>query len=98
MGPRASASFTGKPEVDDAGLEVVRRRRTRDELRAMLDRSGYAGEKLVLLHATEHIFFNPMGAVVAEMLGNAGMAVDDQAMDWATVQTRRVSKEPLDKG
>jgi peptide/nickel transport system substrate-binding protein len=89
---------TGKPEVDDAGLDVVRRRRTRDELMAMLDRSGYAGEKLVLLHATEHIFFNPMGAVVAEMLGNAGMAVDDQAMDWATVQTRRVSKEPLDKG
>jgi peptide/nickel transport system substrate-binding protein len=26
------------------------------------------------------------------------MTIDDQAMDWATVQTRRVSKEPLDKG
>jgi peptide/nickel transport system substrate-binding protein len=89
---------TGKPEVDDAGLEVIRNRHTRDELRAMLDKSGYAGEKLVLLHATEHTFFNPMGSVVAEMLTKAGMAVDDQAMDWGTVQTRRVSKEPLDKG
>jgi peptide/nickel transport system substrate-binding protein len=89
---------TGKKEVDDAGLEVVRKRHARDELKAMLDKSGYAGEKLVLLHATEHIFFNPMGAVVAEMLTKAGMSIDDQAMDWATVQTRRVSKEPLDKG
>jgi peptide/nickel transport system substrate-binding protein len=28
---------TGKKEVDDAGLEVIRNRRTRDELKAMLD-------------------------------------------------------------
>ena len=64
----------------------------------MLDRSGYAGEKLVMLHATDHIFFNPMGAVVAQMLTDAGMKVDAQAMDWATVQTRRTSREPVDKG
>jgi peptide/nickel transport system substrate-binding protein len=89
---------TGNPEIDDAGIEVVRQRHTRDQLKAMLEKSGYAGEKLVLLHATDHIFFNPMGAVIANMLTEAGMAVDDQAMDWPTVQTRRVSKEPLDKG
>src|SRR5580658_2721828 len=89
---------TGKKEVDDAGLDLIRHRRSRDEIKAMLDRSGYAGEKLVLLHATDHIFFNPMGAVVANMLTEAGMAVDDQAMDWPTVQTRRTSREPLDKG
>jgi peptide/nickel transport system substrate-binding protein len=89
---------TGMPEVDDAGSAVIRARRTRDEVRTMLERSGYAGEKLALLHATDHIFFNPMGAVIANMLTQAGFAVDDQAMDWPTVQTRRVSKEPLDKG
>ncbi len=89
---------TGNPAIDDAGLDVVRQRHTRDELRSMLEKSGYAGEKLVLLHATDHIFFNPMGAVIANMLTQAGLSVDDQAMDWPTVQTRRVSKEPLDKG
>jgi peptide/nickel transport system substrate-binding protein len=89
---------TGNPDIDDVGLELVRKRHTRDELKAMLEKSGYAGEKVVLLHATDHIFFNPMGAVIANMLTQAGMAVDDQAMDWPTVQTRRVSKEPLDKG
>ncbi len=89
---------TGKKDVDEAGLDAVRKRRTRDEIKAMLDRSGYAGEKLVMLHATDHIFFNPMGAVVAQMLTDAGMKVDAQAMDWATVQTRRTSREPVDKG
>ncbi len=89
---------TGNPEIDDAGIDAVRKRHTRDEVKAMLDKSGYAGEKLVLLHATDHIFFNPMGSVIANMLTQAGMAVDDQAMDWPTVQTRRVSREPLDKG
>ena len=89
---------TGKPEVDEAGLDAIRRRRSRAEVRGMLDRSGYAGEKLVLLHATDHIFFNPMGSVVARMLTDAGFAVDDQAMDWPTVQTRRTSKEPLGQG
>src|SRR5215470_11413899 len=28
----------------------------------------------------------------------AGMNIDDQAMDWATVQSPRNSREPLDKG
>ena len=89
---------TGNKAIDDAGLDVSLKRRTPDELKSMLDKAGYMGERLVLLHAMDHIFFNPMGAVVAEMLTKAGMTIDDQAMDWATVQTRRVSKEPLDKG
>jgi len=89
---------TGKPEVDDAGVEAVRKRYTKDELKRIVEKSGYKGEKLVLLHATDHIFFNPMGSVVAQMLTEAGFKVDDQAMDWATVQTRRTSREPIDKG
>jgi len=31
-------------------------------------------------------------------LREAGFTVDDQPMDWGTVQARRTSKEPLDKG
>ncbi len=89
---------TGKKEVDEAGLAAVRRQYTKAQLKEMVAKSGYANEKLVLLHATDHIFFNPMGSVVGQMLTDAGFTVDDQAMDWATVQTRRTSREPLDKG
>src|SRR5262249_46045400 len=45
-----------------------------------------------------HWFFNPTGTVVAESLSRAGMNIDEQAMDWATVQTRRTNREQLDKG
>jgi peptide/nickel transport system substrate-binding protein len=89
---------SGKRDIDDAGLDAVRARHSRDQIRNMLDASGYPGEKLVLLHATDHIFFNPMASVIAQLLTDAGFSVDDQAMDWATVQTRRTSREPLAKG
>ena len=70
----------------------------RDQIKAMLDKAGYNGERIVLLHATDHWFFNPTGAVIAHALSAAGMNIDEQAMDWATVQTRRTSREQLDKG
>ncbi len=89
---------TGKKEVDEAGAAVTRKRYSKDEVRALVAKSGYQGEKLVLLHATDHNFFNPMASVTARLLGEAGFAIDDQAMDWGTVQTRRTSREPLDKG
>ena len=88
---------TGKKEVDEAGLDAIRRRHSKAEIKEMLNKAGYAGEKLVLLHATDHIFFNPMGSVTADLLTKAGFTVDAQAMDWPTVQTRRMSKEPVDK-
>ena len=55
-------------------------------------------QRLVLLHATEHTFFNPCSLVVAQQLRDAGMNVDDQAMDWATVQTRRTNRGQLNEG
>jgi len=89
---------TGKKDVDEAGLDILRKQHTRAEVKALVEKSGYAGEKLVLLHATDHNFFNPMASVTARLLTDAGFAIDDQAMDWGTVQTRRTSREPLGKG
>ena len=89
---------TGNQAVDDVGLDLVRGPRSKDKVKALLDQAGYAGERMVMLHATDHNFFNPMATVIGHMLSETGMTIDDQAMDWATVQTRRVSREPLDKG
>jgi peptide/nickel transport system substrate-binding protein len=89
---------TGKKEVDEAGMELVRTKHTPDQVKAMLDKAGYNGERIVLLHATDHWFFNPTASVIAHSLSAAGMNIDDQVMDWATVQTRRASREQVDKG
>lgn len=89
---------TGKLEVDEAGMEPVRTKHTPDQVKAMLDKAGYSSERIVLPHATDHWFFNPTASVIAHSLSAAGMNIDDQAMDWATVQTRRTSREQVDKG
>ena len=89
---------TGNKDVDNAGMEAITRKHSKAEIKAMLDKAGYKGERMVLLHATEHTFFNPASLIVAQQLTDAGMNVDDQAMDWATVQARRVNRGQLDQG
>jgi peptide/nickel transport system substrate-binding protein len=89
---------TGKKEVDEAGIDALRARKPKAEIKALLDKAGYGGEQMVLLHATEHTFYNPASAIVAQQLRDAGMTIDDQPMDWGTVQTRRTNREQLDKG
>ena len=89
---------TGKKVVDSAGMELIGRTHAPDQVKAMLDKAGYGGERMVLLHATDHWFFNPTASVIAHSLSAAGVNIDDQAMDWATVQARRTSREPVDKG
>jgi peptide/nickel transport system substrate-binding protein len=39
-----------------------------------------------------------MAQVGADLLQRIGMNVDLQAMDWGTIQQRRIKKDPVDKG
>ena len=87
-----------KPEVREAGLDLVRKRHSKAEIKAMLDKAGYKGERIAILHATEHTFYNPSASITGHLLREAGFNVDNQPMDWGTVQARRISKEPVDKG
>ena len=89
---------SGKPEVDDAGMEVLRKRQTKDALKAALGRTGYNNERIVLLHPTDQSFYNAACSVVAQALSEVGFNIDDQSMDWGTVVQRRTSKAPIDKG
>ena len=88
---------TGDPSIDTDGLEKLRHRPPA-EVKAMLEKAGYKGERLVLLHPTDHTFYNPSSLIIAHLLRESGFTVDDQPMDWGTVQVRRGSREPLDKG
>lgn len=90
--------FTGKKEVDEAGFDRIRKKHSPDQVKRMLDAAGYKGEKLVLLHATEHTFYNPASLICAQQLTEAGFVVDDQPMDWGTVQTRRTNRGQISEG
>jgi peptide/nickel transport system substrate-binding protein len=89
---------TGKPEVDRAGMEAMTNRPGVEQIKEMLAKAGYMGERLVLLHTTDQPFYNVACQVVAAQLSRVGVNVDDQVMDWGTVLQRRASREPLSKG
>jgi peptide/nickel transport system substrate-binding protein len=66
--------------------------------RAMLQASGYNGEKVVLLNPTDLTTVGPLGDVTHDLLVKIGMNVEMMATDWGTVVQRRVSREPVEKG
>ncbi len=64
----------------------------------LLAESGYQGEKVVLLVPTDNQPLYGAALVAMQTLKQVGFHVDAQSMDWATLVSRRVSKEPVDRG
>jgi peptide/nickel transport system substrate-binding protein len=97
---RAPTGFfiPGAASATDAGMDRVTRRPGKDEIKAMLKQSGYAGERIVYMHPTDQIYYDAMSSVAVAAFREIGLNIDEQATDWGTVVERRSSKEPLDKG
>ena len=91
------AFLPGTPYANTAGMDKLGPRPP-EEIKALLKSAGYNGEKVVVMHPTDQPFYDAMTQVVVASLKKAGIAVDEQAMDWGTVVQRRGSKAPLDQG
>ena len=79
-------------------MEFRRKRWSTGDVKAMLDKAGYGGERIVLLHPTDQLFYNAFITVVADAFRKVGLNIDEQMVDWGTVVQRRTSKETVDKG
>jgi peptide/nickel transport system substrate-binding protein len=88
----------GTPSANDAGMKHVREHLEPAAIKAMLAAAGYAGERVVLMHPTDQVYYHAMSAVVAGALREIGINLDEQSVDWGTVVERRSSKEPIEKG
>ena len=88
----------GTPSASEAGMDWVRKRRSVDEIKAMLREAGYGGERIAYLHPTDQTFYDAISHVVVAAFKKVGLNVDAQPVDWGTVVQRRTSREPLDKG
>ena len=66
--------------------------------KALVKEAGYDGTPVVILNAVENAQINPASLVAKQQLEAIGLKVDVQAMDWATVVSRRTSKATVDKG
>ena len=88
----------GGPSASEAGMDIVRQRKTIDEVKKMVETSGYKGERIVYMHPTDQLVYHAMSVVAIDALRKVGLNIDDQLTDWGTIVQRRNSKEPLDKG
>ncbi|MEJ0020204.1 MAG: ABC transporter substrate-binding protein [Acetobacteraceae bacterium] len=99
MVPKKAGLFVpGTPMASDVGVEVMQGPKDPAALRRQLAEAGYKGERIVVLVATDFPSQNAIGQVGVDLLRRIGFNVDAQSMDWGTVQQRRASKEPIDKG
>jgi peptide/nickel transport system substrate-binding protein len=88
----------GTPMASDVGVEAMQGAKDPDKLRRQLADAGYRGERVVALAATDLPSVNAISQVGADLLRRIGFNVDLQAVDWGTVQQRRASRQPIDKG
>ena len=77
----------GSPAANDAGMEFRNKRWSTDDVKAMLDKAGYGGERIVLLHPTDQIIYNAFITVAADSFHKVGLNIDEQMVDWGTVVT-----------
>lgn len=66
-----------------------------ERARQLVKESGYDGTPVVLLDASENTNIHAFTMVADQLLRSIGLKTDIQAMDWATVVSRRASKEPV---
>jgi ABC-type transport system substrate-binding protein len=86
------------PMASTAGLDPLRGPRDYGKVKEMLKTAGYAGEKVVMVVATDYAQFKAIGDVAADMMTQSGMNVDYVATDWGTMLQRRNNKGPVDQG
>ena len=86
------------PYASEAGSDRVMMQDF-DKAKAMLAEAGYTGGKVILMHPTDIPTLNAATQVTAQLLREAGINLEVQAMDWSTLTSRRAeSKAPADGG
>ena len=89
--------FCGSPYESKINSERFMKRDPA-KAKALLKEAGYDGTPVFLPHVTDIPFHDHAYSVLKPMLQEAGFNVNEQMTDWASVSTRRASKEPVDKG
>ncbi len=86
------------PLSSEVGAEAMKGKRDFEKAKQLIKESGYKGEKIVVISATDQPIVQSQSLLTTEMLRKLGLNVELQAGDWGTLITRRTSKEPVAKG
>ena len=85
------------PYASDAGSSRVMMQDF-DKAKAMLAEAGYNGETIILMHPTDIPSLSGGAQVTAQLLREAGIEIEVQAMDWSTLTSRRAEKKAPEEG
>ena len=96
--PCASFFTCGTPLANTAGSDVLSGKRDVDKAKALVKESGYKGEKIILMTATDQPIVHAQALVTQELMRKIGLNVELAASDWGTLITRRSVKESVEKG
>lgn len=88
----------GTPLASEVGAEPLKGKRDLDKAKQLIKESGYKGEKIVIIDATDQPIVHAQSLLTLDMLKKLGLNAEVQAGDWGTLITRRAVKEPIDKG
>lgn len=88
----------GGPLDSDAGMAVLTAPRSLDAARRAIEASGYRGERLVFMHATDIPTLDSQSHVVADLFRRLGVTLDHVTTDWGTVVQRRASRAAPEAG
>lgn len=86
------------PMATDAGLDVLTGPRDIERARREIAASGYNGEKVVLLGASDLPAINGLAEVVNDTMKRCGLNVDFVVTDWGAAITRRLNRGPVAQG
>jgi peptide/nickel transport system substrate-binding protein len=99
LGQWGTGYFTeGQSMATHAGLEVLTGPRDLALAKKLVAESGYNGEKILLIAASDQPALNQLSQVTRELFLKLGLNVDYQVMDWGSVVTRRANQNPPDQG
>ncbi len=91
-----SLFMCGTPNATSAGAEIIDKPDLA-KAKQLFEEAGYKGEPVVVLYPTDHPS-GPAALVTADNLRKIGVNVRLEAMDWATLTTRRASKNAVAAG
>ncbi len=88
----------GTPLASEISAEPLKGPRNLDKAKQLIKESGYKGEKIVIIDATDQPIVHAQSLLTLDMLKKLGLNAEVQAGDWGTLITRRAVKEPVEKG
>jgi peptide/nickel transport system substrate-binding protein len=88
----------GSPAASPAGMEAITAPRSVERARQLVKESGYKGETVIQMAATDLASAAAMSPVARQMMQEIGLNLDYQSLDWGSLSTRALAAGAAERG